>query len=126
MWFMFSKAKFAILLTAALWAVGCAGVKKVTQTPGETASPSPTPIVISGSEKTITLAFTGDIMMGGSAAYKLKTEGPDSFFTYTAPFLKQADIAMGNLEGPLGLKGKNTVKKKYTFLINPSCALGLN
>jgi len=71
------------------------------------------------------LAFTGDIMMGGRAADKLKTEGPDSFFTYTTPLLSRADIAMGNLEGPLGLTGKNTVKKKYTFLVDPSAALGL-
>ncbi len=123
---MLSKTRFVFLLTAVLLAVGCAGVRKVTQTTGEAPAPTPTPIAASTSDKTITLAFTGDIMMADSAAYKLKTEGPDSFFTYTAPFLKQADITMGNLEGPLGLSGKNTVKKKYTFLVNPSAALGLS
>jgi len=120
--------KSLTLLTVVLWTIGCATVKKTT-TPATTESPAPTStpeVVIQPSGRTITLAFVGDIMMGGSAAYKLKTEGPDSFFTYTAPLLKQADISMGNLEGPLGLAGKNTVKKKYIFLIDPSCALGLN
>ncbi len=117
--------KSSILLMAIFFAVGCAGVKKVTQTTGEAPPPTPTAVIAPSSDKTITLAFTGDIMMADSAAYKLKTEGPDSFFTYTAPLLKQADIAMGNLEGPLGLKGKKVKGKKYTFLVAPSCALGL-
>ena len=114
-----------------LWVVGCASLKTTTKPIVNNSTPPPAvivtpPVVIHPSGSTITLAFVGDIMMGGSAAYKLKTEGPDSFFTYTSPLLKQADIAMGNLEGPLGLAGKNTVKKKYTFLIDPSSALGFN
>jgi poly-gamma-glutamate synthesis protein (capsule biosynthesis protein) len=64
-------------------------------------------------------------MMGGTASHKLKSEGPDSFFVHTAPLLQKADLAMGNLEGPLGLQGENTVKKKYTFLIDPIAAVGL-
>jgi len=77
------------------------------------------------SSEPITLAFTGDIMMGGSAAHKLKTEGPDSFFTHTEALLKQADIAMGNLEGPLGTGGEKFPHKKYNFLVDPSAATGL-
>jgi poly-gamma-glutamate capsule biosynthesis protein CapA/YwtB (metallophosphatase superfamily) len=64
-------------------------------------------------------------MMGGSAAHKLKTEGPDSFFTHTTTLLKQADIAMGNLEGPLGVEGEKFPHKKYNFLVDPSSATGL-
>lgn len=112
---------------------GCATVRQ-NKPPGppEAAGPAPqtqtVPTPTPGPSKAqglVTLAFTGDIMMGGSSAHKLKTEGPDSFFTKTAPFLKQADLVMGNLEGPLGLTGKNTVHKKYTFLVDPSAALGL-
>jgi poly-gamma-glutamate synthesis protein (capsule biosynthesis protein) len=120
---MFSKQNLsAIALTLTL--IGCASQKLVQKT-SEPAPPSPTAVSVPISGQTLTLAFVGDIMMGGSAAHKLKTEGADSFFTATAPLLQQADITMGNLEGPLGLKGKIWVKKKYTFLVNPSCAAGL-
>lgn len=137
---MFSK-RFLLLLAAALWTTGCAGVKRSVQpTPEGTtpalgqAEPAPTPsgeptpsvpAVIKSSGKTLTMAFVGDIMMGGSSSYKLKTEGPDTFFAKTSPFLKQADIVTGNLEGPLGLTGKKVKRKKYTFLVDPSCAPGL-
>jgi poly-gamma-glutamate synthesis protein (capsule biosynthesis protein) len=118
-----------------LWALGgilgCAPGLKNVQKADEPAAPptatvTPAPQAFEPSGGRITLAFTGDIMMGGRAAHKLKTEGPDSFFTETTTLLKQADITMGNLEGPLGLEGKNTVKKKYTFLVDPSAALGLS
>ncbi len=117
---------FALMLVLG----GCAPVQKLVQKPGEvppapapTVSPTPAPMAVSNTP--ITLAFTGDIMMGGSAAYKLKTEGPDSFFTRTSPLLKQADIAMGNLEGPLGTAGEKFPHKKYNFLVDPSSAVGL-
>ena len=123
---MFSKQRSLLLLTAALFTAGCGTVQKTVQKNGEPAgTPTPAPVVVPASDKTITLAFVGDIMMGGRAADKLKTEGPDSFFTYTAPLLKQADISMGNLEGPLGLGGNREKGKKYTFLTDPSSATGL-
>ena len=129
-----------ILLAAGLMTVGCAQVQKaaperfsapptITASPfltaTSTSTPTPTPVVSSSLGQTLTLAFTGDIMMGGSASYKLKTEGPDAFFIHTAPYLKQADIVMGNLEGPLGTSGQKCPHKKYNFLIDPSCAPGL-
>ena len=64
-------------------------------------------------------------MMGGTAAHKLKTAGPDSFFVYTTPLLNQADLAVGNLEGPLGFEGEKFPHKKYNFLVDPSSATGL-
>ncbi|HEV2355931.1 MAG TPA: CapA family protein [Puia sp.] len=119
---------FSFLLS--LGAFGCAPVQKLVQRPGEAVPvPSPTAVLTPTTEavsnEPITLAFTGDIMMGGSAAHKLKTEGPDSFFTHTAPLLKEADIAMGNLEGPLGVGGEKFPHKKYNFLVDPSAATGL-
>lgn len=114
-----------------LLGLGCAPLHKAVQTTPEAAleaaSPAPpaeTPSPALSSQP-LTLAFTGDIMMGGSAAHKLKTEGPDSFFVHTAPLLRQADIAMGNLEGPLGTGGDKFPHKKYNFLVDPSAATGL-
>jgi hypothetical protein len=100
---------------------GPSGTTNAVAPAPETATPTPTRGP-SKAQGLVTLAFTGDIMMGGSAAHKLKTEGPDSFFAKTSPFLKQADVVMGNLEGPLGLKGKNTVRKKYTVRTWPKPA----
>jgi poly-gamma-glutamate capsule biosynthesis protein CapA/YwtB (metallophosphatase superfamily) len=123
---MFPKTKLTLLLTTLFLTIGCAGVQKTVQQEPVPAS-TPIPVAVTPSDKTITMAFVGDIMMGGSAAYKLKTEGPDSFFTNSVTLIKQADIAMGNLEGPLGPKdtGKIWIKKKYTFLVDPSSATGL-
>jgi poly-gamma-glutamate capsule biosynthesis protein CapA/YwtB (metallophosphatase superfamily) len=64
-------------------------------------------------------------MMGGSAAHKLKTAGPDSFFVHVTPLLKQADLVTGNLECPLGTGGVKFPNKKYNFLVDPSSAKGL-
>jgi poly-gamma-glutamate capsule biosynthesis protein CapA/YwtB (metallophosphatase superfamily) len=130
---MFQKRILFPIAAALLLAVGCAPTRKIVQEtpnlPAPTPSPSPSPTEVpqrvETSNQPLTLAFTGDIMMGDSAAYKLKTEGPDSFFTYTAPLLKQADLAMGNLEGPLGTGGDKFPHKKYNFLVDPSCAIGL-
>lgn len=125
------KRLLTLGLALSVWTFGCAPVQKLVLKPGETppaATPSLTPaptVAEAVSSEPLTLAFTGDIMMGGSAAYKLKTDGPDSFFTRTTPLLKQADIAMGNLEGPLGTGGEKFPHKKYNFLVEPSAATGL-
>src|SRR5580658_6505334 len=103
---MYSRTTLLLASAALLTAIGCAHVQVVQTAATLPGSPTPTPeAVVTPSDKTVTLAFVGDIMMGEAAADKLKTQGPDSFFLDTAPFLKQADIALGNLEGPLGTKG---------------------
>jgi poly-gamma-glutamate capsule biosynthesis protein CapA/YwtB (metallophosphatase superfamily) len=125
---IYFPVSLALVLT-----LGCAPTRRIVQeTPHLPAvAPSPTPIptlapeAVETSNQPLTLAFTGDIMMGGSAAHKLKTEGPDSFFTFTGPLIKQADLAMGNLEGPLGTGGDKFLGKKYNFLVDPSAAIGL-
>jgi poly-gamma-glutamate synthesis protein (capsule biosynthesis protein) len=123
---MFLKRNLPALAALGL-ILGCAHVQKTP--PSSEAPPiltaTLTPTAAPSAVKTTTLAFVGDIMMGGSAAYKLKTEGPDSFFTRTTDLLKLADVVTGNLEGPLGLTGKKTPNKKYTFLVDPSAATGL-
>jgi poly-gamma-glutamate capsule biosynthesis protein CapA/YwtB (metallophosphatase superfamily) len=87
---------------------------------------SSNPLKVFSSGHSLNLAFVGDIMMGGSAAHKLKTDGPDSFFVHVAPLLKQADLVTGNLECPLGIGGVKFPNKKYNFLVDPSSAKGLS
>ncbi len=127
---MFPKHVLISASIVLLLATSCAPVQKMVQKPGEpVAEPTSTPIATAvaeaSSNEPLTVAFTGDIMMGGSADHKLKTEGPDSFFIHTAPLLKEADLAMGNLEGPLGTGGEKFPHKKYNFLVDPSAATGL-
>jgi poly-gamma-glutamate capsule biosynthesis protein CapA/YwtB (metallophosphatase superfamily) len=76
------------------------------------------------------LAFVGDIMLGSD--WGGLTPPPDSgraLFSEAKPFLDSADIAVGNLEGPLTTSSactKKTVKgKSYAFRMPPYLALSL-
>lgn len=58
---------------------------------------------------TLTIAMTGDIMMGTTyPATALPAEGGKHLFRDVKPFLQQADIAVGNLEGTLCDGGEST------------------
>ena len=76
------------------------------------------------------LAFVGDIMMGSD--WGNLGPPPDSgrfLFSEAKPFLDSADIAIGNLEGPLTTSSacrKKTVKgKSYAFRMPPWLAFNL-
>ncbi|MGC8895115.1 MAG: CapA family protein [candidate division WOR-3 bacterium] len=76
------------------------------------------------------LAFVGDIMMGSD--WGNLNPPPDSgktLFSEARPFLDSADIAIGNLEGPLTTSSactKKTVKgKSYAFRMPPYLAMNL-
>ncbi|MDH5633756.1 MAG: CapA family protein [Gammaproteobacteria bacterium] len=70
-------------------------------------------------ETPLTLAATGDIMMDGSARPEFSKLGYDYAFEYVGDILRKADIAIGNLEGPLTTGGNNDVEKKYVFRSPP-------
>lgn len=110
-------------LTAAV----ASAIAPATPTPSPTATASPTATVPAKkrADRPVTLAFVGDIMMGGSALPKLRKSGPDSYFTHVKDLLAQADACVGNLEGPLGDEGEIYVEKTYTFLTPPLAAVGL-
>lgn len=72
----------------------------------------------------ITIAAVGDIMLGSRAARFIDVLGVDYPFGGTAHILKSADLAFGNLEGPLGVGGTKAIKD-YTFLSDPRVAEGL-
>ncbi|MEO0145377.1 MAG: CapA family protein [candidate division WOR-3 bacterium] len=76
------------------------------------------------------LAFVGDIMMGSD--WGGLSPPPDSgrfLFSEARPFLDSADIAIGNLEGPLTTSSactKRTVKgRSYAFRMPPWLAVNL-
>lgn len=63
----------------------------------------------------ITIAATGDVMMGGTATPYLEKQGYDFPFDTTRQILRKADIAIINLETPLTNEGELLVEKKYRF-----------
>ncbi len=76
-------------------------------------------------EKEINIVFVGDIMLGRGVAGQIEKYGD-----YRYPFLKiageigKADLAFGNLEGPISVRGVNN-KIKYSFRFNPLVIEGL-
>ena len=78
----------------------------------------------------VTVAAVGDIMMGSDyPTPRLPKNGGKALLAQASPFFKAADIAMGNLEGPL-LEGGEPLKtpvegKSYVFRTPPSFALNL-
>lgn len=66
-----------------------------------------------------TIAAVGDIMLGGTAGPELERFGYDYPFEQVRGVLTQADIAFGNLEGPLTNGGKPATQKQYVFRSPP-------
>jgi poly-gamma-glutamate capsule biosynthesis protein CapA/YwtB (metallophosphatase superfamily) len=73
---------------------------------------------------TVSILAVGDVMVGGSMAPWVNDSGPDYPFANTNSLIRQADIAICNLEAPYGTKGK-PFKKKFTFLVPPRFASGV-
>lgn len=78
----------------------------------------------------IRLAFVGDIMLGSDwGSLSLPPDSGHFLFFEAKPFLDSADIAIGNLEGPLTTSSactKKTVKgKSYAFRMPPWLAVNL-
>lgn len=68
--------------------------------------------------RTLTIAAVGDIMLGGTAAPELAQYGYDYPFERVAELLRRADLAFGNLEGPLTARGVAHAKQ-YVFRSPP-------
>jgi poly-gamma-glutamate capsule biosynthesis protein CapA/YwtB (metallophosphatase superfamily) len=66
----------------------------------------------------LTVAVVGDIMLGGTAAPELARYGYDYPFERIGKLLRDADLAFGNLEGPLTIRGE-AQRKQYVFRSPP-------
>lgn len=74
-----------------------------------------------------TLLFTGDIMLNRGVDHANRTRGtgePTYPFALIADTLRGADLAIGNLEGPISDKGRN-VGSEYSFRMDPKYIEGL-
>lgn len=54
-----------------------------------------------GVSKTVTLAFLGDLMLGGDVSRNLRGRPPERFWGDTLTVLREADAVIANLEGPI-------------------------
>ncbi len=83
------------------------------------AFPTPTP------EKDRTIVFTGDIMLSRGIDFYMRKYGDFRYpLLKVADFLNAADIAFGNLEGPISDSGKNQ-GSLYSFRADPRAVEGL-
>jgi poly-gamma-glutamate capsule biosynthesis protein CapA/YwtB (metallophosphatase superfamily)/DNA-binding beta-propeller fold protein YncE len=75
----------------------------------------------------ITLFFVGDVMLDREVKKAIEKYGEGDFkfsFLKISPLLKEADILVGNLEGPVSDKGKK-VGSIYSFRMDPKAIEGL-
>ncbi len=70
-------------------------------------------------EHPVKLAFFGDLMMAGMDRVKWIKDDPLFPFRGTLDILREADVAVANLECPFGSSGKPVEGKEFTFLGNP-------
>jgi hypothetical protein len=123
---MFARFKLiltALLLAAAVVIGGAACQSATLKTPRVEAEthPSPTPVDLTNA---ITISAVGDIMMGSTSineTFLPPNDGRDMLKEVT-PTLSSADIAFGNLEGPM-LEGGKTEKCPDTIVKKPNGAI---
>lgn len=78
-------------------------------------------------EPSSTLLFVGDIMLSRGVAWRVGKAGGD----YTFPFahvadrIRSADLAFGNLEGPMSTRGADQ-GSAYSFRASPDALVGLS
>ena len=94
-------------------------------------SASPPPIHATGADvkqeetaEEIRIAFVGDIILDKSVGVQIGQHGVDYPFQKTGEFLRQADLAIANLETPVSTRGKPE-KKEFTYRAQPSALNGL-
>jgi len=78
-------------------------------------------------QRTLTLAFTGDVMMGTLyPRERLPQDSARHIFDHVAPLLRSADAAFGNLEGVMAYSGRNrknpASKMAFMFMMPPHFA----
>ncbi len=97
---------------------GEAAPRKTTMPYWPTPSPFPLP-----AEGRVTLVAAGDIMLSRSIEERMRAYGTLFPFQVLAPFLREADIAVGNLECALTLGGEPAAKP-FVFRAHPDMATG--
>jgi poly-gamma-glutamate synthesis protein (capsule biosynthesis protein) len=74
---------------------------------------------------TVTVAAVGDMMFGRGVADYMRNAGGAAILSRVATELAAADVALGNLEGPLATTGTRAKGKDVTLLGDPRGVAGL-
>lgn len=94
---------FAALASGLAGLTGCEKAPAISPEPTSIAEAKPTPTPPAADKATITIAAVGDIMLGSPFPNDTRmppNDGAD-LLKEVAPILSAADIALGNLEGPM-------------------------
>lgn len=78
-----------------------------------------------GDMREISIFFVGDIMLARGIEYYMKKKNDWAYpFRNTADLIRSADIAVGNLEGPISARGER-VGSEHSFRADPRAIEGL-
>lgn len=77
---------------------------------------------VAASAEPVSVVAVGDLLLGGSAAPHLERMGYGYPFLGTGDLIREADIALANLEAPLTESEKKHPDKTYTFRVPPVAA----
>jgi poly-gamma-glutamate synthesis protein (capsule biosynthesis protein) len=99
------------------------GVQKKVRALREALEGAPKPLMEAPPEL-LWIASGGDLMLARGAQEILLREGPGGIFGGTAELLKDADLALVNLEGAVSRRGTR-VRKTYNFRFDPKTAAAL-
>lgn len=106
------RRQFAITLLL-LWMTGCAAPTLTPAPPPTASAPKP--------PAEVTIAFVGDILLTDEV---LAGRGADHPWARAARQLKEADLAIGNLESAVSTRGAPVPDKQFTFRSPPSALAG--
>jgi poly-gamma-glutamate synthesis protein (capsule biosynthesis protein) len=67
----------------------------------------------------------GDMCFASAPGRLVSSRGPKAPFKFTASYLRNADLTLGNLECPLSKRGSRVRGKKFTFRGSPKVVEGL-
>ena len=109
---------FIMIVFAGLSAVTPIKAERTVDAANGSSASDPQPIETS-------ILCTGDIMLVGSAKPIIEQRGVDYPFDRTRALIEAADLAIGNLEMPLGLTGVPLPEKEFTFIGEPKLAKGI-
>ena len=73
----------------------------------------------------VRIIFTGDIFLGNWAADFIEKYGVDYPFRNSMDILQEADLCVGNLEGPIIRDGEPFPEKEFVLKMPPGCQQGL-
>lgn len=121
-------------LLAACLLQACVAPGPTVATPVPVLAPEPTPVAAEPAPSpsdipvapvlppapTLRVTAVGDIMLGARASAVLAAHGYDYPFAHVARFLREGDLVIGNLEGPLTDGGQAYGEKQFVFRSPPA------